>query len=78
MGTSIGLNLIEGTRALVGWIHEAMFEIGARQRSKSVVTLGLSVENQPEDEQDLGDGWISFVRLDGSPTLRRVLEEFRV
>eukprot|EP00439_Symbiodinium_sp_Y106_P013456 s907_g1.t3 len=51
VGTSIGLNLIEGTRALVGWIHE--------------------------DEQDLVDGWISFVRLDGSPTLRRVLEEFR-
>ncbi|CAE7277731.1 unnamed protein product [Symbiodinium sp. CCMP2592] len=49
VGTSIGLNLIEGTRALVGWIHE--------------------------DEEDLVDGWISFVRLDGSPTLRRVLEE---
>mmetsp|Transcript_48249 Transcript_48249/g.87005 ORF Transcript_48249/g.87005 Transcript_48249/m.87005 type:complete len:1361 (-) Transcript_48249:172-4254(-) len=48
-GTPVGLNLIEGTKALLGWVHG-------------------------EDGYLVG-GWISVVRLDGSPTLERVLEE---
>eukprot|EP00931_Biecheleriopsis_adriatica_P047984 TRINITY_DN27701_c0_g1_i1.p1 TRINITY_DN27701_c0_g1~~TRINITY_DN27701_c0_g1_i1.p1 ORF type:complete len:1436 (+),score=281.57 TRINITY_DN27701_c0_g1_i1:31-4338(+) len=48
-GTPIGLNLVEGTRAFVGWIHG-------------------------EDAYMQG-GWISIVRMDGSHTIERVLEE---
>ena len=81
MGASIGLNLIEGTRALVGWIHEDRFELVESEALTAVqVSRHLRFELREiahEDEQDLVDGWISFVRLDGSPTLRRVLEEFR-
>ncbi|CAK9113357.1 Threonine--tRNA ligase [Durusdinium trenchii] len=48
-GAEVRLHLIEGTRALLGWLEE-------------------------EDAHFAG-GWISVVRLDGSATVRRILEE---
>ncbi|CAJ1389518.1 unnamed protein product [Effrenium voratum] len=48
-GAQVKLHLIEGTRALLGWLEE--------------------------EDAHLAGGWISMVRLDGSNTLRRILEE---